>query len=1305
MERTVRVRLEAPVDGFVANVGVKAVAAVGKLGDAADRVGTRIDRTATRVEQSSRRLSNTIAANAKKAGDAAERNSAHIDRIGDASTKVGIAAAAGLGLAAKAAIDWESAWAGVAKTVDASDAQLASLEGQLRGMAKTLPATHGEIAAVAEAAGQLGVRVNDIASFTRVMVDLGETTNLTSDEAATSLAQLMNVLQTAPEDVGRLGAAVVALGNDGASTERDIVSMAQRISSTGAIVGLSETQVLGYAAALANVGIEAEAGGSAISSVFVKIDQAVSEGGDKLDLFAQLAGTTTADFKRQFETDASGATLRFIEGLGQLNKAGGDVNGTMEQLGLTEIRQRNAVLSLAASGDNLSESLRVANQGWQDNTALVDEAAKRYATTESQVRIAWNQIKDAGITAGAELLPVIRDMATGVADMAEFFGDLPAPVQKTVVVLGAVVAAGGLLIGTASKAITTVTELRSALTALGLSGTRASAGMAALGKAGLVVGLVVLSKEIEHLVDVTKEMDLSGLTGDLLRFGETGKVTGELAKNFGDDLGGVAAKLRADGPSLAEVFQTAGREADSNLEKFEAWIDGGSEAASRVHELDEALAQLVEGGNQESAAKAFERLSDLARQQGVSYDTLVKLLPSYQAAVEAAGVDTQIAGQKAATTAKSNVVLQDSMNGVTVSAEDAEDALDAYIDALFRVPGLVLGVRAAQREVQSAIDDATASVKENGRTLDIDTEKGRANQAALDAIASSANKLSEEYVRTNASQKTMTDAAKTAREEFVRVAVRMGQNRAEAKALAERLIKIPKRVTTTVTNNAGPTQKPSKDAQTYANLLLGKNRAGIPRAVTTFVGNNTAGAPKTQAQVYADILTGRNRAGIPNSVSTGVTTTGIPAAQLKAETYARVLLGRAPNGVPNFVETRVDAKTAKARADIAAFVGEVNRSLNGISDETVNVGLAFAESGAGHTPKNASGKNKHADGGGIGGFSPSPTADNIPIWATAGEHMWTVAETQAVGGHGAMERLRAAALRGDLRGFATGGGIGDDVHVGVGVGGAAAVQAAISRTANARVAAFAKEIAKEAFTGGGGPNIPPGRVRNFRGERLNERTIAMLLSAERILGATFNIMQGSYSTRVAASGSTHAGGGVLDTDGPRGWNAAVRALRAVGFAAWPRTPAQGPWGYHIHSVAKGDPTESAAAKAQVRDFLRGGDGLSGGGSARKTATASTASRTGGHDVLAKGGPVKRPPLLTAIDPNRFARAPRYAGGGGVGSTAGSNPVLRRSDLDGLRFRLDAPGIGTLTGHMELVANAAVANAQDFNNRTGRMRRG
>lgn len=222
------------------------------------------------------------------------------------------------------------------------------------------------------------------------------------------------------------------------------------------------------------------------------------------------------------------------------------------------------------------------------------------------------------------------------------------------------------------------------------------------------------------------------------------------------------------------------------------------------------------------------------------------------------------------------------------------------------------------------------------------------------------------------------------------------------------------------------------------------------------------------------------------------------------------------------------------------------------------------------------------------------TSDSIPAWLSNDEHVLTAKEVQAFGGHGAVKKMRQEALNG----YRDGG----EVHLGLRT--KTPSTGAIDEVAGRTVDLFGRMIAKKHKEMGAWPG-GPGARRKFRGKTLNARTVAMLLAAEKMLGAQFHITQGSYSTAVAASGGTHAGGGVMDTDGPRGWNTAVGALRRVGFAAWHRTPAQGPWGHHIHSVAIGDPSASRAAKNQVAAYKRGGDGL-------------------GHG-MAMGGPIK--PLI------------------------------------------------------------------------------
>lgn len=435
-----------------------------------------------------------------------------INDLGTSFGKVGLAAAAGLGLSAKAAMDWETAWAGVTKTTSGSTAQMAALESELRGLAKTLPTTHAEIAAVAEAAGQLGVKRQDIAAFTKTMIDLGQSTNLSADEAATSIAQMANVMGTAPSEIDNLGAALVALGNNGASTERDIIQMSQRIAGAAKVVGASESDVLAISNAVASMGIDVEAGGTAVSRVFATMSQAATSGGKRLEAFAKISGVSASQFAKAFKEDAAGGLVTFIKGLEKTQKAGGDLYGQLKAVGLSDIRVSQALIGMASSGDLLTDSLELGSKAWQENTALTKEADKRYATTASRVRVAANRIKDDMIQVGDAILPVIAEMTEHISGMADAFGDLPAPLKDTIVKALALTAALGGGVFVLSRAITGYANFRNNLTLLGETMADVNKKQMLMRGGALVagIGLIALSdkarKSDDSLGDLTQTL-------------------------------------------------------------------------------------------------------------------------------------------------------------------------------------------------------------------------------------------------------------------------------------------------------------------------------------------------------------------------------------------------------------------------------------------------------------------------------------------------------------------------------------------------------------------------------------------------------------------------------------------------------------------------------------------------------------------------------------------------------------------------------------------------------------------------------
>lgn len=399
----------------------------------------------------------------------------------------------GIGVAAgKMSIDFESAFAGVKKTVDASEKDLAKLRDGIRNMAKEIPASAKEIAGVAEAAGQLGIEVPNILSFTRTMIDLGEATNLSAEQAATSLARLANITQMPQTEFDRLGSTVVALGNNLATTEAEIVEMGLRLAGAGAQVGMTEAQILGFAGALSSVGIAAEAGGSAFSRVMADMQLAVETGSERLKDFAAVAGMSADEFRRAFQEDAAGAIIAFIQGLGTAEERGISAIKVLDDMGITEIRLRDALLRAAGAGDLFNESIMIGTQAWGENIALTTEAEQRYGTTASQLEILRNKLVDAGIELGDKLTPILRDSVIPLVEtfighisgLIDWFSSLDPKWQQVILTAIGFAAALGPLLSVIGKIITVVGTITGALPILGAAFT------ALTGPVGLVVAAI-----------------------------------------------------------------------------------------------------------------------------------------------------------------------------------------------------------------------------------------------------------------------------------------------------------------------------------------------------------------------------------------------------------------------------------------------------------------------------------------------------------------------------------------------------------------------------------------------------------------------------------------------------------------------------------------------------------------------------------------------------------------------------------------------------------------------------------------------
>jgi TP901 family phage tail tape measure protein len=584
---------------------------------------------------------------AQEVGEKFSKVGKEISGFGSALTK-GVTApiVAGAGLVVKAAIDYESAFAGVKKTVDeTATVSYQKLSDGIRQMAKELPASAVEIANVAEVAGQLGIKTEDILSFSRTMIDMGESTNLSAEEAATAIAKIANIMGLTSDEYSKFGAAVVDLGNNFATTEKDIVMMANRLAAGGKLAGLTAPEILGLATAMSSVGIEAEAGGTAMTQTLTAIGNAVAlttkDSADDLALIAKVAEMTSEEFQQAWKEKPAEALQSFIKGLNTAHEKGANVDAILMKLGMTGIRQGNMLKSLALSSDKMSAAVQRSNQAWKENTALTNEANKRYETTESQLKMFRNQITDLAIEFGGPLIKALRSGLDAVkpwlnnlADLAKKFSSLSTEQQQNILKWGLFAAAlgpalkllgGGIsviggfakAIGGLSKGIGFLSGSAKYLANLsgvtsGLSAVAGSAGAVETAVAGASTGAGLLGSALGFLVSPVglATVALVGATAAAVYFSKKAYEARQRAQEWG-------TSVSEEQAGQLQNFKDKVDEANQAMTVFGSSADGIDKVTTAVQKLATEIQKLAD----ENLAKDI----DMAHKLGLSEETIQQI--------------------------------------------------------------------------------------------------------------------------------------------------------------------------------------------------------------------------------------------------------------------------------------------------------------------------------------------------------------------------------------------------------------------------------------------------------------------------------------------------------------------------------------------------------------------------------------------------------------------------------------------------------------------------------------------------------
>lgn len=374
-----------------------------------------------------------------------------MEQVGSKATRaltVPIAAAAAA--CGAAAIEIDTSLTSVRKTVDGTEEQYNQLKEAAIEFSKTNAVSASQILDIQALGAQLGYSIDELQEFGEVVSGLDIATNMSAEEAATELAQFANIMGMSHDQTRNFGSTIVELGNNFATTEADISHMAMRIAGAGKSIGLTESDVLGLATALSSMGIEAEAGGTAISTIMSNIDKAVATNAGSVKTWAQTANMSVDEFTAAWGNDAVGALSAVLVGMDSATAAGGNMSQMLEDLGIDSIRQTDTMKRLANNSEFLGKAVETANQAWVENSALQAEVdnrnqsmAARFEMLKNKVTAVAEKVGTPLVNAALEFVDAAEPVLDVVSDAAEAFADMDEEDQRMVVGLVAAAAAFG----------------------------------------------------------------------------------------------------------------------------------------------------------------------------------------------------------------------------------------------------------------------------------------------------------------------------------------------------------------------------------------------------------------------------------------------------------------------------------------------------------------------------------------------------------------------------------------------------------------------------------------------------------------------------------------------------------------------------------------------------------------------------------------------------------------------------------------------------------------------------------------------
>lgn len=612
----------------------------------------------------------------------------------------------------KAAVEIDTSLTNVKKTVDGTEDQYQQLKAAAIEFSQTNAVSASQILDIQSLGAQLGFAIDELDEFSRVVSGLDIATNMDADTAATEMAQFANITKMSHQEVSNYGSAIVGLGNNFATTEADISSMAMRLAAAGTQVGMSQADILGLATALTSMGMEAEAGGTAMSTIMSTIDKAVAKNDDSLKVWASTAKMSANDFANAWKSDPVSALAELLSGMESATAEGGNMAVILDELGITALRQTDAMKRLAGNSEFVTKAVSRSNEEWRKNTALQNEVDNRNDSLAAKFQILQNRAmaiaeKFGGPLADA-LLAVVDDaepLIQLISDGAKSFAEMDEEEQKAILTAVALSAAIGPMLTGIGAGVANVKNLGQGMQSLAQLFAKA-------GGAGAIA-----SADLDKVGDAVSKIDIKANKGAVglgaLRTGLAGICAAVIlasivalataigkAVEYSKDLDKSTNGMRS---TMGSAAQAASKEA-AGLDMVTSSADDAAMSVDKLVDEQAKLADSMSQRNEDAAASGAvlqsyaDVIEELAGRSDLSEEAQGRLKAAVDAVNEACGTSYE--------------VVQNDAGAFVIMADGAEQAKDAVLR--------VVEAQKAQIALEAAktnYEEAMAAKAEAARTL------------------------------------------------------------------------------------------------------------------------------------------------------------------------------------------------------------------------------------------------------------------------------------------------------------------------------------------------------------------------------------------------------------------------------------------------------------------------------------------------------------------------------------------------------------------------------------------------------------